>query len=138
MLRNAADLELWGVGLHRTLVGGYCSASTPPAAPGYAPTGASGVHVATCVRAAPLADGGAVLGHEILIDDLGCCFNSPASRHLDEREVFRKVGVVPNGDGLIDSFDDALASCRYLEYHAPQTQHGITGWRPWLVVRYPL
>jgi len=138
-LRNAVDLELWGVGLHRSLVNAYCKASAPaPPLPGYAPTGASGVHIATCVRPAPLAEDGMVLGHEILIADVGCSFNSPESRHLDERAASRAVGATPNAAGLITSLDDALACCRFLDSHASETQHGITGWLPWLIIRYPL
>lgn len=95
------------------------------------------MHIAACVRSLPLAEGGKVLGHEILIDDAGSCFNSPESRHLEEQAIFRAVGVVPNENGLIDSFDHALAYCRHLESHAAESQHGITGWRPWLIVRYP-
>ncbi len=138
-LPNAVGLELWGVGLHRSLVSDYCKASAPPPpAPGYAPTGASGIHVATCVRPAPLAQGGTVLGHEILIADVGCSFNSPESRHLDERAAFRAAGVTPNEAGLVDSFDDARACCRFLESRASEIQHGIAGWAPWLIVRYRL
>ncbi|MFL5322225.1 MAG: hypothetical protein ACJ790_21390 [Myxococcaceae bacterium] len=137
VLPNAPDLDVWGVGLHPTLVHSYCEASKPPPSPpGYAPEGASGAHIAACVRSSPLADGGEVLGHEILIDDAGSCFNSPQSRHLDEQAVFRAVGVVPNSYGLIDSFSDALACCRELDAHAGETQHAIRGWMPWLIVRY--
>jgi hypothetical protein len=138
-LRNAPDVELWGVGLHRSLVGGFCTASEPPPqSPGFAPTGASGIHIATCARSAPLADGGSVLGHEVLIPEFGASFNSPESRHLDEVETFRAAGVLRNSVGLIDSFDDALAVCRHLDTHAAETEHQITGWLPWLIVRYPL
>jgi hypothetical protein len=139
MLRRAEGLELWGAGLHRDLVAGYCEASTPPpSAPGFAPTGAGGAHIATCERARPLADGGAVLGHELLIEDIGCAFNSPESRHLNERAVHEAVGVIPNGLGLIDSLDDALACCKYLDAHAAEMSPQITGWLPWLMVRYAL
>jgi hypothetical protein len=138
-LRNAANVELWGVGLHRSLVSGFCKTSEPPPqVPGFAPTGASGLHIATCVRPAPLAEGGSVLGHEILIPEFGASFNSPESRHLDEVEAFRAAGVVRNAVGLIDSFDDALACCRHLEKHASDTQYEISGWLPWLIVRYSL
>jgi len=139
MLGRAADLDLWGVGLHRDLVQAYCEASKPPAPQaGFAATGASGVHEVTCTRSSPLAEGGIVLGHELLIDDLGCAFNSPESRHLDEGALLRALGVVPNGLGLIDSFDEALACARHLDAVAAATPHRITGWRPWLIVRYPL
>lgn len=138
LLEEAADLELWGVGLHRSLTADFCKASAPPPpVPGCAPTGASGLHVAACERPAPLADGGTVLGHEILIPEFGA-FNSPESRHLDEQAAFRAAGVVPNGLGLIDSFEDALSCCRFLDAHAAETPHKITGWLPWLIVRYPL
>jgi hypothetical protein len=138
-LQNATNLELWGVGLHRSLVADFCKASAPPPqVPGYAPTGASGLHVATCERPAHLADGGTVLGHEILIPEFGASFNSPESRHLDEQAAFRASGVVPNGLGLVDSFEDALSCCRYLDAHASETQHQVRGWLPWLIVRYPL
>jgi hypothetical protein len=138
MLGRAVDLELWGVGLHRDLLSAYCDASKPLAQPGYAPTGASGVHEAACTRSAPLAEGGVVLGHELLIDDLGGSFNSPESRHLEERDLFRALGVARNALGLIDSFDEALACARYLDSLAAATPHQITGWRPLLIVRYPL
>lgn len=137
MLPNAPGLDLWGMGIHRTLLRSFCEASKPPASPpGSAPIGASGAHTAACIRTAPLAEGGVVLGHEILIDDAGSCFNSPQSRHIDEQAVFRAVGAVPNTHGLIDSFGDALSCCRELERHAAETPHGLTGWMPWLLVRY--
>ena len=79
-----------------------------------------------------------MLGHELLIDDLASCFDSPESRHLDERDLFRSLGVVPNSYGLVDSFEEALACCRHLDSHAAETPHRITGWRPWLIIRYPL
>lgn len=130
MLQNAPGLELWGVGLHCTLLNSYCEESRPPPPrPGYAPTGASGTHIAACVRTAPLSEGGEVLGHELLIDDY-CCFNSPESWHLDEKGLFRSAGLVPNDNGLIDSFDEALACCQRLD--------AADSWRPWLIVRYPL
>lgn len=138
-LRNAPDLELWGVGLHRSLVSGFCrSSAPPPQVPGYAPTGASGLHVAVCLRPAPLAEGGTSLGHEVLIPEFGATFNSPESRHIDEGAAFQAAGVTPNALGLIDSFDDALACCRFLDAHTSETQHAITGWLPWLLVRYSL
>jgi hypothetical protein len=139
ILGRAVDLELWGAGLHRDLLSAYCDASNPPAPqPGFAPIGASGIHEATCTRSAPLAEKGVVLGHELLIDDLACAFNSPESLHLGERDHLRFLGVVPNGLGLIDSFDDALACARRLDSVAAATPHPIIGWRPWLIVRYPI
>jgi hypothetical protein len=85
-----------------------------------------------------LAPGGTPLGHEALVADVGCSFNSPASLHLDEAAVWNRIGVQPNGLGLIDSYDEALAGCRAfattrVEGPAPQSQ-----WFPGLLVRYPL
>lgn len=138
-LRNAPDLELWGVGLHQSLVRGYCQASAPPPPPpGHAPEGPSGLHVAACLRPAPLADGGTVLGHELLIAERGASFNSPESLHLDERAVLRAATVARNAHGLVDSLNDALACCRLLNALAPETHRGVAGWLPWLVVGYPL
>jgi hypothetical protein len=48
------------------------------------------------------------------------------------------VDVEPNSHGLIDSFGDALACCKYLDSHAVETQHHITDWLPRLIVRYPI
>jgi hypothetical protein len=138
-VRNAVGLELWGVGLHRTLVSAFCKRSAPPPQkPGYAPVGASAIHVAACVRSAPLSDGGTVLGHEILIASVGCSFNSPESLHIDERELFRDAGLVPNTHGLIDSFDEALACCQFLEADASEDRDERAGFLPWLLVRYSL
>jgi hypothetical protein len=137
LLPNAENLDLWGLGVHRMLLRGFCTATKPPAPqPGFAPVGAGGIHVAACQRSAPLASGGTALGHEILVPDAGCILNSPQSRHLDEPEMLRGAGVVANGMGLIDSLDDALSCCRYLDSHATETEHHITGWMPLLIVRY--
>jgi hypothetical protein len=137
-LRNAADVELWGLGLHRSLVSAFCAASAPPPQqPGHAPVGASAIHIATCVRPAPLASGGTVLGHEVLIPDLGCCLNSPESLHVDERTWFERAGVIRNEHGLIDSFEEALACCKLVECDATQERGLDTGWLPWLIVKYP-
>ena len=88
-----------------------------------APTGVSGAHEAACTRSAPLAEGGVVLGHELLIDDLGCGFNSPVSLHFEERDLYRALGVVPSALGLIDSLDEARACAQYLDSHAAATPH---------------
>jgi hypothetical protein len=72
-----------------------------------------------------------------LIPEFGARFNSPESRHLDEVAAYRGDAVAPNPAGLVDSFADALALCRQLDTHAADTQHKITGWLPWLIVRYP-
>lgn len=134
MLGRAVGLELWGAGLHRSLVSAYCEASMPPESPpGYAPNGASGVHDATCTHPAPLDERGVILGHEILIDDLGCCFNSPESLHLDERAELSTLGVVPNENGLIDSFDQALAAARHFDSLGKGSPAQVSGWLPWLI-----
>lgn len=138
-LGRARGLELWGVGLHQSLVRGYCQASAPPPpAPGTAPTGPSGLHAAACLHPAPLADGGTVLGHELLVPEIGASFNSPESLHLHEQAVLQAAGVVPNADGLVDSLNDALACCRLLDALAPEAHRAVAGWLPWLVVRYAL
>lgn len=132
-LRNVADVELWGAGLHRSLVSAFCAESTPrPPKPGSAPLGASGVHLATCRHSAPLVDGGTVLGHEIMLTEHGS-FQSVESLHYDEGELLDDAGVLPNADGLIDSLDDALACSRLLP-----PWDGCTAWVPWLIVRYSL
>lgn len=138
-LRNATDLELWGVGLHRSLADAFCTATAPPPQqPGYAPTGATAIHIATCVRPAALRDGGTILGHEILIPDVGCSFNSPESLHIDERERLDHETAVVNAHGLIESFDEALAYCKLIEPAPLQERGRHPGWLPWLIVRYPL
>lgn len=140
MLGNVRDLDLWGVGLHRDLARSFCDATRPPPPePGFAPMGASGVHIAVCQRPAPLADGGVPLGYEVLIEDLGCEFNSPESRHLDEVGASRAAGIAVNADGLFESLEDALSCCRQLPgvgEDAPP--YRCSGWLPWLLVRYPL
>ena len=98
--------------------------------------GASGIHVATCVRPAPIAEDGTLLGHEVLIADTGCSFNSPESLHVDERKCLDEVGVVLNEHELIESFDDALVCCRMIE--PPSAEARGPAWLPWLIVRYRL
>jgi hypothetical protein len=137
LLGGAADLDLWGVGLHRSLVSTYCEETDPGPPQPWGVPGRGAVDTMTCLRPASLAEGGTVLGHEILIAAVGCSFNSPESLHVDERELLREAGVVPNEHGLIDSFTDALECCRLLgpEYEKEAER---TRWRPWLLVRYPL
>jgi hypothetical protein len=132
-LRSVADVELWGAGLHRSLVSAFCAESAPPPPrPGSAPLGASGVHLAVCRHSAPLVDGGTVLGHEIMLTEDGS-FQSVESVHGSEGELLDDAGVLPNADGLIDSLDDALACSRLLS-----PWEGHTAWVPWLIVRYDL
>jgi len=109
----------------------------PPQVPGYAPTGASGVHLSTEL-VQPLAPGGTPLGHEPLIAEVGCSFNSPASLHLDEAIVWSRLGVQPNAHGLIDSYDEALAGCRDFGSEEVAGPDPLSDWFPGLIVRYPL
>jgi len=85
-----------------------------------------------------LAAGGTPLGHEPLIAEVGCSFNSPTSLHLEESAVWSRLGVQTNEHGLIDSYAEALAGCREfasatLGGPAPQSE-----WFPGLIVRYSL
>ncbi len=128
-LGGTPDVELWGVGLHRTLVDSYCRAP--------ARISASGVHTAVCAGR-KLAEGGVVLGHDILFEEMGSTFSSPESKRLDEVAMFRSTGVAPNDDGLIDSLEDARKCCRYLDEHPASPRAPIKGWQPWLLLRYPL
>lgn len=138
-LQQASDVELWGLGLHRSFLTEFTRTSAPPpSSPGYAPTGACGMHIAACRISNPLEAGGMRLGHEVLIGQDGQGFNSPESRHLDECAMVEAVGIKTNEHGLIDRFEDAMACCKHLDSHAAETQHQITGWRPWLIVRYPI
>ncbi len=100
--------------------------------------GASVIYTVTCERCVPLAEGGTALGHEILLPDMGCSFNSLESLHLDERALFQKTGVAQNERGLIDSFEEALASCRLVEHTIPRQRASGSEWLPWLIVRYAL
>lgn len=125
-LGGVSGVELWGVGLHRSLVNGYCRA------PGQIT--ASGVRTAVFANK-KLPEGGTVLGYDLLFEELGSSFSSPESRGFDEVAMFRNVGVAPNEDGLVDSFADAKKCCRYLD-ERPGAK--VKGWQPWLLVRYPL
>ena len=139
ILKNAVGLDLWGVGLHPQLVETYLAFSTPPPQkPGYAPMGASGTHIAMSRHSAPLASKGTVLGYELLVDDIGCgVFNSPESRHIDEDAMYHALGISPNSNGLINSFEEGIACSRHLE-QTEATKSKICGWFPWLIVQYPL
>lgn len=137
-LSRVPDVELWGLGLKSELVSEYCRLTTPPPPqPGYAPIGASGAHAAVCVRGQALARGGVVLGHEILNESRANSFNSPESLHFDERELFEESDVVLNQAGLIDSFELALECSRKLDVSRERHPSELTGWLPWLLVRYP-
>jgi hypothetical protein len=136
-LARAPEVELWGVGLRRDLVRSYCAATAPPPpVPGYSPMGSGGTHLTACARGAPLAAGGTPLGFEVLFEDLGSTFQSPQSLHCDEEEIFRAVGVTPNGHGLLATCEDALACCRYLVAEEATSAHPFA-WFPWLLVAYP-
>ena len=137
-LSKAQGLELWGLGVRRPVLEDLREGTAPPPQqPGYAPTGASGVHLVTELDQ-PLAAGGTPLGHEPLIADVGCSFNSPAALHLDEAAVWRGLGVQPNEHGLIDSYDEALAGCREFAGAKVAGPAPQSGWFPGLIVRYSL
>jgi len=137
-LAGAQGLELWGLGVHRSVLQELREGTEPPPqVPGYAPTGASGVHL-TAELGQPLAPGGTPLGHEPLIAEVGCSFNSPASLHLDEVAVWSRLGVQPNGHGLIDSYDEALAGCREFASAKVAGPAPQSDWFPGLLVRYPI
>jgi hypothetical protein len=128
-LGGIPDMELWGVGLHRTLFDSYRRAP--------AQFGASGVRTAVYART-ELAEGGVPLGYDILLEESGSSFSNPESRGADEVAMFRSTGVAPNDDGLIDSFDDARKCCRYLDERPAAARVQVKGWLPWLLVRYSL
>ena len=137
-LRQAEELELWGVGLPISLVGRFLKQSTPaPSPPGYAPIGTGAVHDMVA-RRRPVAGGGTPLGHEILCYEM-VDFQSVESRHGDPSDVLARTRVQPNDLGLIDT----LAAARRVAVATDPTL-GLRGgwqrtdWMPWLVVRYRL
>lgn len=137
-LSGAEGLELWGLGVRRPVLEDLRKATEPPAQlPGHAPTGPSGLHQAAELGR-PLAPGGTPLGHEPLIAEVGCTYNSPTSLHLDEAAVWSRLGVQPNEHGLIDSYDEAFAACRELASAAVAGPAHLSAWFPGLIVRYPL
>jgi hypothetical protein len=137
-LAGAQGLELWGLGVRRSVLEELREGTEPPPqVPGYAPTGSSGVHLTT-VLGQPLAPGGTPLGHEPLIAEVGCSYNSPAALHLDEAAVWGRLGVRANEHGLIDSYDEALAGCREFASEEVAGPDPLSGWFPGLIVRYPL
>lgn len=50
----------------------------------------------------------------------------------------QEAGISLNAQGLIDSFDEALACCRLIEVDPAQQREPSTGWLPRLIVQYPL
>lgn len=137
-LGGAQGLELWGLGVRHSILEDLRKGTTPPPPrPGFAPVGRSGVHLATELGF-PLAPGGTALGHEPLIADAGCSFNSPASLHLDEASVWNRLGMRTNEHGLIDSYDEALAGCRVFASEEVAGPDPLSGWFPGLLVRYPI
>lgn len=137
-LTGAEGLELWGLGVRRAVLEDLREGTEPPPqVPGYAPTGASGVHL-TAELGQPLAPGGTPLGHEPLIAEVGCSFNSPASLHLDEAAVWSRLGIRLNDLGLIDSYEEALAGCREFGSEKVAGPDALSAWFPGLIVRYPV
>lgn len=65
-LSNAVDLDLWGVGLHRSLVRAFCEDTEPGPPQPWGVPGRGAVDTMTCVRPTLLAEGGTVLGHEVV------------------------------------------------------------------------
>jgi hypothetical protein len=137
-LSRAQGLELWGLGVRRSVLEDLRKGTEPPPqVPEYAPIGASGVHK-IAELGQPLAPGGSPLGHEPLIAEVGCSFDSPASLHLDEAAMWSRLGVQPNEHGLIDSYDEALAGCREFASEEVAGPDPLSDWFPGLIVRYPL
>lgn len=129
-LQGRDDVLLLEIGLHHSLVEGFCrAAEPPPPEPGYAPWGRQGVHE-TLLKNRPVLAGGTPLGLEPLVFDRSLS-DSWLCNSL-ERPVREVLGISPNAHGLLATFAEAIRVVDYISRPDVGAEPGL--WLPWLLL----
>ncbi len=135
-LSDNPKLEIFALGLHRSLVHGFLEEAIPQDPPNRDKTDPTdGVNRA--IRSGlPLANGGKPLGFELLVFDFWS-YNLEHSWLCNGLEVdfHENPGVTPGRFGLIEKFEDAVACTDRIVRENIPAEPGL--WLPWLIVQYP-
>ena len=107
-------------------------AAPPPQQEGYAPAGETGLYEVAKTRT-PLAEGGRLLGFELLNIDVGLICCSWICNGL-ERHFHDHSGLTPNSHGLISEIEDALRACEEISRGEIGAEPGL--WLPCGIVLY--
>ncbi|MBA3533295.1 MAG: hypothetical protein H0T73_15350 [Ardenticatenales bacterium] len=79
--------------------------------------------------------GGTVLGYDVLgLDDNGS-FHSWLCNGLED-EIHEQFGIRPNGNGLLNSIEEAMQCALYASSDDVDAEPVL--WQPWLIVSYPI
>ena len=130
VLSHLPDVKVLELALHRTMTADFCRAAEPsPPQPGFAPAGRQGIHEAIRTQTAP-TPGGNILGFEPLVFDhaLSCSW---LCNGLDT-VVEQALGIRPNQQGLMDTFDQARTCVEYISRDQVGAEPGL--WLPWLMI----
>lgn len=121
-----------GLALPQSELERFLRVASPAQRPGFAPVGRSGAATGVA-EGVPPAAGGVVLGHEPITCEgggLSCSWLCTAS----EKGVHEALGIRTNANGLIESVDDAVRACAWIDEDISRGEPGP--WFPWLLIRY--
>lgn len=129
-LSHLPDAKVLELALHRSQTDQFCQEAEPaPQQPGFAPIGRQGIHEAV-LKAQPPTDGGRILGFEPLVFDYSLS-HSWLCNGL-ETVVAEHLNISPNGNGLIETFDNACRCVNYIARDDVGAEPGL--WLPWLLI----
>jgi hypothetical protein len=130
---GVSEMNVVGLGLPDRHVARFLEhAEPPPQQEGYAPEGECGVYEVVCTRQ-PLPSGGRFLGFELIVTDFRQLAHSWLCNSLEEH-CFQKLGVRPNGNGMLPDLESAERCCAEIEKDDVGAEPGL--WLPWAIMSY--
>jgi hypothetical protein len=131
-LPGDSDAVIFGLGLRDTDVEAFLHQAKPkPPDPAYAPQGETGVY--ECVRAGNKIAEGDAAGFELMSTSMGLLNCSWLCNGL-EKTCATKLGIAPNPQGFVQSYDDASRCAELISRKETGAEPGL--WLPWLVTIY--
>lgn len=132
LIPPAVDVRVLGLGLPETELDAFLRYAAPaPAANGYAPQGETGSFVMAQRRERLAA--GRTLGFELLNVEVGQLGHTWLCNKL-ETHCAHTLGIRPNADGFIGTFEDAQRCCEEISRDEVGAEPGP--WLPFALVEY--
>ena len=128
-LADEPDIRILELGLHSEYVRAMCEDMEPEQHAGFAPVGRQGIHEAI-LRMQQVSRTGMILGFEPLLSNhsIACSWLCNGL----ETEVAEHLAILPNANGLIDTFEEAQAAVSYIGRDEVGAEPGL--WLPWLII----
>jgi hypothetical protein len=133
LIPAATDVRVLGIGLPETKLDDFLRyAAPPPPTEGYSPQGETGSFT-MAKRRERLVAGGRVLGFEMLNLEFGHASHTWLCNQL-ETHCANVLGIRPNADGFIGTFEDAQRCCDEISHDEVGSEPGP--WLPFALVEY--